>query len=77
MMQASIMQGNNWMFFPIEIGLQGDRGLHESNLQHRQGRHHQDRNLPLRGDRRSDHVRNRTQDNLPANHRQPKVRLVQ
>jgi Flp pilus assembly protein TadG len=23
-MQASIMQGSNWMFFPIEIGLQGD-----------------------------------------------------
>ena len=24
MMQASIMQGKNWIFFPIEIGLQGD-----------------------------------------------------
>jgi hypothetical protein len=26
-MQASIMRGTNWMFFPIEIGLQGDAGF--------------------------------------------------
>ena len=24
MMQASIMQGKNWSFFPVELGLQGD-----------------------------------------------------
>ena len=27
LMQASIMRGSNWMFFPIVIGLQGDAGF--------------------------------------------------
>ena len=51
MMQASIMQGTNWMFFPIEIGLQGDADFMDRIYSVGKGRQHQDRHLPLRGDR--------------------------